>query len=92
MTCVEANRERGEGVSEVQLVTIPDSLLSVSCTDLGAEQQADPSLSKLFDTVLSTEAGRSAVGGYLFRGASGEKMVATLCKFCRGANFSGCGS
>ena len=45
----------------------PDSLLSVSHSDLSAEQQADPTLSKLFDRVLSNVDGQSAAKGYLLQ-------------------------
>lgn len=41
MTRVEPDPEQGEGVNKVQLVTIPDSLLSVSCCDLGAKTKFD---------------------------------------------------
>lgn len=44
---------------------IPDSLLSVSRADLVAEQKADPSLTQLFDAVLTVEDGKSAANGYL---------------------------
>lgn len=39
----------------------------VSHSALGAEQKADPSLSQMFETVLSKEAERSAAGGYLLQ-------------------------
>lgn len=59
--------EKGEEVNEIDVVNVPDSLLSVSRSDLGAEQKADPSLSQMFDAVLSKEAERSAAGGYLLQ-------------------------
>lgn len=51
-------------MSEVNVVNVPDSLLSISHDDLESEQRADPSLRPLFNA-LSTEDGRSAASGYL---------------------------
>ena len=48
-------------------MSIPDSLLSVSRSDLAAEKQADPTLSELFEMVLSDVEMKSAVKGYFFR-------------------------
>jgi len=60
--------EPDEEMAEMEDVNVPDSLLSVSRSVLGAEQKADPSLSQMFESVLSKEAERSAVGGYLLQG------------------------
>lgn len=57
-----------EELSEVNSVVFPDSLLSVSHSDLLAEQRADPSLSQQFEAVLSPEDGNSAASGYLLQG------------------------
>ena len=59
--------EQEEEVAEVGFVVVPDSLLSVPRSVLGAEQKADPSLSLLFEALLSKEAVRSAAGGYLLQ-------------------------
>ncbi len=67
MSRVQPEPEQGEEVNEVDVVNVPDSLLSISCSNLGAEQKAHSSLSQLFDTVLSKEAERSAAGGYLLQ-------------------------
>lgn len=48
-------------------VLIPDSLLSVSRRDLVAEQRADPSLSQLFDRILTGDEGKSAANGYMLQ-------------------------
>ena len=52
MRCAEvepgpASEQDGAGESGTFSVAIPDSLLSVSRSDLAAEQRADPSLSQL---------------------------------------------
>lgn len=59
--------EQGEEVNETDVIKVPDSLLSVSRSALGAEQKADPSLSQMFDAVLSKEAERSAASDYLLQ-------------------------
>ena len=48
-------------------LSIPDSLCSVSRSDLLAEQWADPTLSELFDRVLSNVDGQSVAKGYLLK-------------------------
>ena len=48
-------------------ISTPDSLLSVSRSDLSAGQRADPTLSELFDRVLSKVDGQSAAKGYLLQ-------------------------
>lgn len=63
-----AQEESEEDVSEVDFVVVPDSLLSVSRSELGVEQKADVSLSRFFEAVLSTEDGKSTTGGYLLQG------------------------
>ncbi len=55
------------GESGVFTVSIPDSLLSVSCSDLAAEQRADPTLSEQFGMVLSDVDVKSAAEGYLLQ-------------------------
>nr|XP_046229617.1 uncharacterized protein LOC124050808 isoform X1 [Scatophagus argus] len=55
-------------VSEADMVVVPDSLLSVSRSDLVVEQRADPSLRPLFELVLATEDVNSVAGGYLLQG------------------------
>lgn len=65
MSRAQQEPEQGEEVDEIDVVNVPDSLLSVSRSVLEAEQKADSSLSQMFDAVLSKEAGRSAAGGYL---------------------------
>ena len=59
---VEQSMTEGTGTCSVSM---PDSLLSVSHTVLATEQRADPSLSKLFDKVLSDADMKSAAIGYL---------------------------
>ncbi len=69
MSRVQGKPEQGEEeLSEVNSVVVPDSLLSVSRSDLVAEQRADPSLNQLFEAVLSPEDGNSAASGYLLQG------------------------
>lgn len=46
-------------------VSVPNSLLSVSYSDLVVVQRADPTLSELFCRVLSVVDSRSAMKGYL---------------------------
>ncbi|KAI9513765.1 hypothetical protein NQZ68_039699, partial [Dissostichus eleginoides] len=52
--------EQGEEVGEIDYVVVPDSLLSVSRSELVIEQKADISLSPFFEAVLSTEDGNGA--------------------------------
>ncbi|XP_049904288.1 uncharacterized protein LOC126392736 [Epinephelus moara] len=60
MSREQGEPEQGEEVSEVDVVSVPDSLLPVSRCDLVSEQP-------LFDAVFSTEDGRSAASGYLLQ-------------------------
>lgn len=48
-------------------VSIPDTLLAVSCTDLVEEQRDDPMLSELFDCVLTNVDAKSAAKDYLLQ-------------------------
>ena len=57
-----------KGDKETFPVSFPDPLLSVSCSDLMAEQRAmrlsDSSLTSLYDRVVTVADGRSAANGY----------------------------
>lgn len=63
-----ALEQDGAEDSEAVCVAIPDSLLSISSSDRAVEQRADPSLNRLFETVLTGVEGWSAATGYLLKG------------------------
>lgn len=64
-------------------MSVPDSLLSVSRSDLVAEQWIDPTLSELYDRVLSKADGKCAARGYLLQDEfAGEEMDAVWGKWC----------
>ncbi|GLD67631.1 uncharacterized protein AKAME5_001896700 [Lates japonicus] len=62
----EAEQSDTEG-NEAPSVSIPDSLLSVSRSELAQEQSSDPSLSELFHMVLPGAKGKSAARGYVLQ-------------------------
>uniref|UniRef100_A0A4W6FVS0 Gypsy retrotransposon integrase-like protein 1 n=1 Tax=Lates calcarifer TaxID=8187 RepID=A0A4W6FVS0_LATCA len=62
----EAEQSDTEG-NEAPSVSIPDSLLSVSRSDLAQEQSSDLSLRELFHMVLPGAKGKSAARGYFLQ-------------------------
>ena len=70
MSRVQSELEPEQSSTELKLdfsVSVPSSLLSVSRSELAAEQWADPTLGELFDQVLSEIDGKSAMHGYMLQ-------------------------
>lgn len=68
VTCAMSRSEPGVGTSEVagySVTCMPDLPLSVSCSDLVAEQQADPTLKGLFEQLLLADVPSVVQGYYL---------------------------
>ncbi|XP_050923269.1 uncharacterized protein LOC127139346, partial [Lates calcarifer] len=77
----EAEQSDTEG-NEAPSVSIPDSLLSVSRSDLAQEQSSDLSLRELFHMVLPGAKGKSAARGYFLQ----DQLL--VIQSDQGSNFS----